>query len=249
MFKPIAYRLLLLAALVMFFSSCARPSAPNTVVGGATNDSPATGMTANNGTASSAAKGKPRIVAFGDSLTAGFGLNANESYPALLQQQLQQAGYDYEVINAGVSGDTSAGGLRRIDWALDGGGGEVRVVILELGANDLLRGQSIAEMKRNLARIIEQAKMRGARVLLCGIYSPTNTGQDYQRQSREAFLDLAREQQVTLLPFFLERVAGIANLNQADGVHPNIEGTRLVAATVFNALQPLLDEPRNGATK
>ena len=170
---------------MLLVASCGRLSAPN-VVSGAKSDPQVSSETANSTTApviTSSVKGKPRIVAFGDSLTAGYGLNANESYPALLQQQLRQAGYDYEVVNAGVSGDTSAGGLRRIDWALDGG--EVRVVILELGANDLLRGQSVAEMKSNLAHIIERAKGRGVRVLLCGIYSPTNTGQDYQRQSRD----------------------------------------------------------------
>jgi acyl-CoA thioesterase I len=180
----------------------------------------------------------PKIVAFGDSLTAGLGLTEHESYPALLQKMLDQDGFKYEVVNAGVSGDTSAGGVRRIDWAMDG---DVRVVIVELGANDLLRGQPIPEMKKNLAAIIDTAKGRGAKVLLTGMYAPTNTGIDYQRQSQEAFQSLAREKGVILIPFFLDRVAGIESLNQADGIHPNPEGTRIVAETVYKSLKPMLD--------
>ena len=180
----------------------------------------------------------PKIVAFGDSLTAGLGLTEHESYPALLQKMLDQDGFKYEVVNAGVSGDTSAGGVRRIDWAMDG---DVRVVVVELGANDLLRGQPIPEMKKNLAAIIDTAKGRGAKVLLTGMYAPTNTGIDYQRQSQEAFQSLAKEKGVTLIPFFLDRVAGIESLNQADGIHPNPEGTRIVAETVYKSLKPMLD--------
>jgi acyl-CoA thioesterase I len=179
----------------------------------------------------------PKIVAFGDSLTAGLGLSEHESYPALVQKMLERDGYKYEVVNAGVSGDTSAGGVRRIDWAMDG---DVRVVILELGANDLLRGQPISEMKKNLGAIIDTAKGRGAKVLLAGMYAPTNTGIDYQRQSGEAFQSLAKEKGVTLIPFFLDRVAGVESLNQADGIHPNPEGSRIVAETVYKALKPML---------
>jgi acyl-CoA thioesterase I len=186
----------------------------------------------------------PKIVAFGDSLTAGLGLTAAESYPSLLQKMLDANGYRYEVVNAGVSGDTSAGGLRRIDWALEG---DVRFLILELGANDLLRGQPVSEMKSNLRQIIERARKRGAVVLLAGMYAPTNSGAEYQREVQEAFQSLAREQQVTLIPFFLDRVAGIESLNQPDGIHPNAEGTRIVAETVYKALKPLLEEQKQRA--
>ncbi len=183
----------------------------------------------------------PKIVAFGDSLTAGYGLaSPKESYPALLQQMLDADGYRYEVVNAGVSGDTSAGGLRRIDWVL--GSGDVRVVILELGANDFLRGQPVAETKKNLSQIIERAKARGARVLLAGMLTTTNTGERYQREIHEAYQSLAREHQVPLIPFFLEGVAGREDLNQPDGVHPNAEGTKVVAETVYKHLRPMLDE-------
>jgi acyl-CoA thioesterase I len=182
----------------------------------------------------------PKIVAFGDSLTSGYGLSPDESYPALLQKMLDADGFRYEVVNAGVSGDTSAGGVRRIDWSLDAGG--VRFVILELGANDFLRGQPVAETKKNLSAIIERSKSRGARVLLAGMYTTTDAGSDYERQIDEAFKSLTREQGVTLIPFLLEGVAGKAEVNQQDGIHPNAEGTRLVAATVYRYLKPMLEE-------
>lgn len=182
----------------------------------------------------------PKIVAFGDSLTAGYGLSPQESYPVLLQKMLDADGFKYEVVNAGVSGDTSAGGVRRIDWSLDAGG--VRFVILELGANDFLRGQPVSETKKNLSAIIERSKSRGARVLLAGMYTTTDAGQVYERQIDEGFKSLAKEQGATLIPFFLEGVAGKAELNQQDGIHPNAEGTRLVAATVYRYLKPMLEE-------
>ena len=191
-------------------------------------------------------KSLPKIVAFGDSLTAGLGLKASESYPSLLQERLERDGYRYEVINAGVSGDTSAGGVRRIDWALEG---DVRFLILELGANDVLRGQPVSEMKQNLGQIIERAKGRGVEVLLAGMYAPTNSGAQYQREIQEAFQALAREHQVTLIPFFLDRVAGVESLNQADGIHPNAEGTRIVAETVYQSLRPLLEKRKQSDTQ
>lgn len=166
-------------------------------------------------------------------------MTAAESYPSLLQKKLDADGYKYVVVNAGVSGDTSAGGLGRIDWALDG---DVRFLILELGANDLLRGQPVREMKKNLGQIIERAQARGVIVLLAGMYAPTNSGAEYQREVQEAFGTLAGEHQVTLIPFFLDRVAGVESLNQADGIHPNAEGSRIVAETVYRALLPLLEK-------
>lgn len=157
----------------------------------------------------------------------------------MLQQRLERDGYHYEVVNAGVSGDTSAGGVRRLDWVLDG---DVRVVVLELGANDMLRAQPVAEMRRNLDDIIKRAKAHGAEVLLAGMYATTNNGADYQKKYREAFEDLARENNVPMIPFFLERVAGVESLNQADGAHPNAEGTKIVVETVYQALKPILDK-------
>jgi acyl-CoA thioesterase-1 len=181
----------------------------------------------------------PKIVAFGDSLSAGFGLAPKESYPALLQKMVDADGFRYEVVNAGVSGDTSADGVRRIDWTLDAGG--VRFVVLELGANDFLRGQPVAETKKNLAAIIERCKARGAVVLLAGMYTTTDAGLDYERQIQDCFRSLAREHDVTLIPFFLEGVAGKDELNQEDRIHPNAEGEKIVAATVYRYLKPLLE--------
>ena len=194
----------------------------------------------------SPAKSVPKIVAFGDSLTAGLGLSQSASYPALLQQRLEAEGFQYEVVNAGVSGDTTAGGLRRIDWALEG---DVKVVILELGANDILRGQSVEEMKKNLAQIIERIKDRGVVVLLAGMEAPTNSGTEYRRAVHEAFELLAREHRVVLIPFFLEGVAGVPSLNQGDGIHPNAEGTRLVTDTVYRFLRPLIqgEKPKSAS--
>ncbi|MEK6301586.1 MAG: arylesterase [Acidobacteriota bacterium] len=220
---------LLFAFLVAFsLSACSgAPSKPPADSRGAASSSPA------------ASKSVPKIVAFGDSLTAGLGLPQSASYPSLLQKKLAADGLEYEVVNAGVSGDTTAGGLRRIDWALEGG--DVRIVILELGANDILRGQPIDQMKKNLAATIERAQARGARVLLAGMEAPTSTGSDYRREIHEAFVELAREHQLAMIPFFLEGVAGIDSLNQADGIHPNADGTKIVAETVYRSLRPLLD--------
>lgn len=180
---------------------------------------------------------RPRVVALGDSLTAGLGLPPERAWPALVQQRIDAAGLDVEMVNAGVSGDTTAGGLRRLDWALDG---DVRVLVLELGANDGLRGLPVDQMRENLSSMIATAKQRNIQVLLCGMEAPPNFGPQYTREFREAFRTLADEHEVAFLPFFLDGVAGNAALNQADGIHPNEEGTRRVADLVWNVLQPML---------
>jgi acyl-CoA thioesterase I len=182
---------------------------------------------------------KPKIVAFGDSLTAGFGLLEKESYPYLLQEKLKADGFDYEVVNAGVSGDTSIGGLERIDWVLEMD--NVQILILELGANDLLRRMPVANMKRNLARIIEKAQAKKIRVLLCGMLAPPNVGAQYQRDYQLVFPDLASEYKVEFLPFLLETVALNKDLNQADGIHPNAEGEKIMTENIYKALKPMLD--------
>jgi acyl-CoA thioesterase I len=162
-----------------------------------------------------------------------------QAYPALLQQKLDEDGYGWEVVNAGVSGDTSAAGLQRLDWALQEK--NVRVLILELGANDGLRGLPVEEMKKNLAAIIEVARARHIAVLLLGMEAPPNYGPEYAASFRQVYRDLARQYKVTFVPFMLDRVAGISNLNQADGIHPNIEGTQIVADTLWHALRPMVD--------
>ncbi|HET7698541.1 MAG TPA: arylesterase [Vicinamibacterales bacterium] len=183
--------------------------------------------------------GLPKIVALGDSLTAGYGLLESQAFPALLQSKLAADGYKWEVVNAGISGDTSAAGLQRIDWAL--GQHDVRILILELGANDGLRGLPVAEMKKNLGGIIEAAKAKGVAVLLVGMEAPPNFGPEYTVSFRQAYRELAREHKVPFLPFLLDKVAGNPALNQGDGIHPNVEGTAIVADTVWQALRPLVD--------
>jgi acyl-CoA thioesterase-1 len=182
--------------------------------------------------------GKPKIVAFGDSLTAGFGVAEKESYPYLLQEKLKADGYNYEVVNAGVSGDTSAGGLERVDWSLDQD--NVKIVILELGANDMLRGLSVPQMRKNLDAIIKKAKSKNIQVLLCGLFPPDAPVSKDQSAFAKTFQELAKENNVEFMPFFLENVGGVKNLNQADGIHPNAEGTRVVTENVYKSLQPLL---------
>jgi acyl-CoA thioesterase-1 len=182
---------------------------------------------------------RPKIVAFGDSLTAGFGLEKSQSYPALLQRMLDERGYNYEVVNAGYSGETSAGGLRRIDKAL---AGDVRVVIVELGGNDGLRGLPPRDLKKNLAQIIEKAKARGALVLLAGMQAPPQLGAEYTSEFRQVYAELGREQRVPVMPFFLEGVAGDPSLNQMDGIHPNRRGAEVVAENVLEELEPLLEK-------
>jgi acyl-CoA thioesterase-1 len=182
---------------------------------------------------------RQRVVVLGDSLTAGLGLLETQAYPALLQQRIEADGYEFDVVNAGVSGDTSAGGLRRLDWALEG---EVRVLIVALGANDGLRGLSVAEMKQNLSSIIERAKGRGVIVILAGMEAPPNYGQEYALAFREAFRDVAMKERVLFIPFLLKDVAGNSDLNQGDGIHPNAQGAARVADTVWGVLRPMLDQ-------
>jgi len=191
-----------------------------------------------------AAVSRPKIVALGDSLTAGFGLAETESYPYLLQQRLDAEGYNYEVINAGVSGDTSLGGFERAEWVLEQEG--IEILVLELGANDLLRGMPVGSMKRNLAGIIEMARSRGVKVLLCGMIAPPSMGAEYANAYRNAFADLAEEYDTAFIPFLLENVALDRALNQADGIHPNAEGTRIMTENIYRELKPMLEEARGG---
>ncbi len=184
------------------------------------------------------ASDRPKIVAFGDSLTAGFGLAEKESYPYLLQEKLKADGYNYEVINAGVSGETSLGGLERIEWVLEQE--NVKILVLELGANDLLRGLPVAKMKENLSKIIKRAKAKNVEVLLCGMLAPPTMGAAYQREFVMAFPDLADEHKVEFMPFVLEGIALDPKLNQGDGIHPNAEGSKVLTANIYKSLTPLL---------
>ena len=181
---------------------------------------------------------RPRLVVLGDSIAAGYGLRRDESFPARLQERIDREGLGFEVINAGVSGDTSAGGLRRLDWALDG---DVRILVVELGGNDGLRGLPPDQLKKNLTAIVQAARERHLAVVLCGMEAPPNAGTAYATAFRDAFADVARDEKVPLVRFVLDKVAGIESLNQEDGIHPNARGARIVADTVWPVLRPLLD--------
>ena len=176
----------------------------------------------------------------GDSLTAGLGLATDQSFPALIGKRLKERGLDYEIVNAGVSGDTTAGGVRRVDWSLEG---DVRVLIVALGANDGLRGLSTREMKKNLAVVLDRAKERNVPVILAGMEAPPNNGPEYTREFRNVYAELAAEYKVPFIPFLLYGVAGEASLNQGDGIHPNARGAQIVADLVWKELEPVLRRP------
>jgi acyl-CoA thioesterase-1 len=181
----------------------------------------------------------PVILVFGDSISAGYGLErVQQGWVALLQTKLQEQGYGYEVINASVSGETTAGGLARLPRALSLH--HPKIVILELGGNDGLRALPVAQMRANLAQMADLAAAAGARVLLLGMRMPPNYGPDYTEQFRSSYVDLARQKKLPLVPFLLNDIALSADLMQADGIHPNALGEPKLLANVWPALQPLL---------
>jgi acyl-CoA thioesterase-1 len=181
------------------------------------------------------------VVFFGDSLTAGHGLDdpANDAYPALIQQKIEAAGLKWRVVNAGLSGETSAAGLRRVDWILRQ---PIDLFVLALGANDGLRGIDPAVMRANLQGIIDKvrAKYPAATILLAGMMLPPSMGEDYARSFRDVFPALAEKNHLPFLPFLLDGVGGVAALNQGDGIHPTPRGHAVIAETVWRVLKPLL---------
>ncbi|MEI2387282.1 arylesterase [Breoghania sp. JC706] len=179
------------------------------------------------------------IVAFGDSLTAGYGLDPGEGFPDQLQQVLRAKGHDVNVIDAGVSGDTTAGGLARLDWSI---GDNADAVILELGANDALRGVAPEETRKNLAAMLEKLKERGLPVLLAGMLAPPNMGPEYGRAFNAIYPDLAKEYGVPLYPFFLDGVAGDPALNLGDGMHPTGAGVAVIVKGILPDVEALLAE-------
>lgn len=185
--------------------------------------------------------GAPTVLIAGTSLTAGLGLDPAEAYPAVLQQLADSAGLPARIVNGGSSGETSAGLVRRIDWLLRE---PPEVVVIETGANDGLRGVDPAVTASNLRQIVKSVRERAprARVLLVQMEAPPNFGSEYTSRFRAVFPEVARESGATLVPFLLEGVAGVASLNQADGIHPNEDGARRVARTVWRSLAPVLAE-------
>ncbi|HZT77182.1 MAG TPA: arylesterase [Vicinamibacterales bacterium] len=182
---------------------------------------------------------RPRVVAFGDSLTSGRGIGTAQAFPAILQQRIERDGFDYRVVNAGVSGDTSSRAIHRLDAALDG---DVRVLILALGANDGLRGTPVAQLKANLGAMIEKAQQRGITVLLCGMEALPIYGWDYSVAFHNAYRELAKQYGVTLVPFILMNVIGNPDLMQPDHAHPNAAGARAIADNVWPYLEAVLQK-------
>lgn len=185
-----------------------------------------------------AAAARPKIVVLGDSLTAGLGLAMRDSYPSVLQERLKTQGLDFEVVNAGVSGDTSAGALSRLDWSLQG---DVRVLVVALGGNDGLRGLPPEQLQQNLAQIVERAQARRIEVILAGMEAPPNYGREYIVSFHKVYPALAKRYGVALVPFLLQGVAGTETLNQADGIHPTAAGARIVADNVWAVLKPVAE--------
>lgn len=182
---------------------------------------------------------KKVILFFGDSLTAGYGLSTEEAFPALAEKQLNKSGKSVKVVNAGLSGETSAGGLSRIDWILRQ---PIDIFVLELGANDGLRGLPLDQTRKNLQAIIDKVKTKYPKVkfVLAGMMVPPNMGKEYAADFKKIYPDLAKKNNATLIPFLLEDVGGIEKLNQTDGIHPNVEGHKIVARNISKILEPLL---------
>jgi acyl-CoA thioesterase I len=188
---------------------------------------------------SAAAPAAKTVLFLGDSITAGYGVDPSQAYPAIIQNRIDAKGWPFRVINAGQSGDTSAGGLNRLDWLLKN---RIDVLVLELGANDGLRGLPIQNTKKNLQAIIDRTRARYPRVkiIIAGMKLPPNWGRDYSRQFESMFVELAKKNKSALVPFVLEGVGGVRKLNQPDAIHPTPEGHKLVAANVWKVLEPIL---------
>jgi acyl-CoA thioesterase-1 len=231
--------LLVLSACSLRTLSCGVP-APDT-------QAPASTEAASSPDASGAASDPStgRVVFLGDSLTAGLGVLSDEAYPSLLQKKFDAEGYHYEMLNAGLSGDTTAGALRRVDDLL---GGDTKILVVALGGNDELRGLSLAQTHDNLSGIIDAAAAKGVPVMLAGMYAPTNLGPDYQTGFSAIFPRLAREHkdQVVFVPFLLEGVAGNPALNQPDGIHPNPQGAQVIADLLYPKLRTMVDSIGGG---
>ncbi len=207
------------------------------------------GQKGTSGTAESRTKGEggmqKTILFFGNSLTAGYGLEPAQAFPALIQGRIDSAKMNYRVINAGLSGETSAGGRSRIGWVLRQ---PVDVFVLELGANDGLRGIPLESTRKNLQAIIDTVRQKSpqAQIVIAGMQIPPNMGPEYTTEFRQIFPDLARENKAALIPFLLEGVGGVPALNQPDGIHPTAEGHRIVTQNVWQVLEPVLQGGETG---
>lgn len=223
------------AGLVLLFAGCGEPEVREEIAATREMAPPPAAVSAEDDP-------RPALIAFGDSLTAGYGIEVDEAWPARLQERLDGEGFEYRVVNAGVSGETTSGGLRRLPWVLDRNPA-AELVVIALGGNDGLRGVPVDVMMDNLRGMIREAEGRGLTVLLAGVPAPPELGRDYEDGFAETFRDVAEDTGVPLLPSLLEGVAGVAELNQRDGIHPTAEGALRLAQNAFAALRPLLTEP------
>ena len=232
---PAARVRVLAAGLVLGLAGCGEPDVREQLAGAPETAPPPAAAPAEDDP-------RPALVAFGDSLTAGYGIDLDEAWPARLQERLDAEGFGYRVVNAGVSGETTSGGLRRLPFVLDRNP-SAELVVIALGGNDGLRGVPVDVMMDNLEAMIREAEGRGLKVLLAGVPAPPELGRDYEDGFAETFRDVAGATGVPLLPSLLEGVAGVAELNQRDGIHPTAEGALRLADNAFAALRPLLAEP------
>lgn len=232
---PAHFPILVIVAILCFFSSCNSSESGNDNTASAT--APPSEKAVEKTTAQEAKR--PRIVFFGNSLTAGYGLDEQYSFPSLIQRKIDSLGYDYEVVNAGLSGETTAGGRNRIDWVMEQ---PIEIFVLELGGNDVLRGFELSVTRENLATILDdvRGKYPDAKLVLAGMEAPPNMGEAYTAEFRKIYRDLAKEKNTALIPFLLADVGGIAELNLPDRIHPNKEGQKIVASNVWETLGPLL---------
>jgi len=189
--------------------------------------------------AAEAQDGRQTILIFGDSITAGHGLDPDQAFPARIQEKADSLGWDVDVVNAGVSGETSAGGVRRIDWVLQR---KIDVFVLEIGGNDGLRGIDPDVTKNNLQKIMDRVRSvyPNAKIILTGMEAPPNLGERYTSRFREIFRELSEENEVIFMPFILEDVGGDPELNQSDGIHPTVEGHRIIAENLWKYVEPVL---------
>ncbi len=187
-----------------------------------------------------------RILFFGDSITAGYGIEQENAFPALIQQKIDSLSWNFKAVNAGLSGETSAGGLRRVDWMLRQ---PVSVFVLELGGNDGLRGIDLDATRKNLQKIIDkvESKYPEAKIILAGMQVPPNLGPEYTREFKEMYPRLAEKNNTELIPFLLEGVGGDSDLNQSDGIHPTAKGHKVIAETIWETLKPILQDIRKTA--
>jgi acyl-CoA thioesterase-1 len=218
---------IIIVSLIILFSACTN------------NKKPESSNQNSNAKDSAIVTKKKTIVFFGNSLTAGYGVSPSEAFPAIIQKKIDSLALPYQVINAGVSGETSSGGKTRINWILRE---RVDIFVLELGANDGLRGTPLAETKKNLQDIIDtvKAKYPHAKLVFAGMEIPPNMGQAYTTEFRNIYTDLAKKNSMTLIPFLLEGVGGEPELNQADGIHPTAQGHLIVAENVWRQIEKLL---------